>query len=576
MREILRQGDDAGVYPPSSAPVATALARVGYGALHAVKAPSQPSVATLSGTAGGVSSNHRAVAPVIPTPATKLSSLPNRPAAPPTSAARPPRGCCHSILVTLCYFCRLDCCAGRRLVSNPAHPLFDARVFPDRINVVSKVLFFIVYTATAVFLQLLGQSTDLVGLSVWRDGSPGTLLVALVAVGSGTGVSCRDGGALLHVLGCAVPCSVRGPPACLVYSVLVCGLVDESSTQVPAVQCHALCAAELSVRLISSHPVSRVGRVCPLTDRYFWYTNLVVVLFVRECPHSSSSVKDTCSLDAEPPTATAVGVNLWPVIAFLVGARLQQQQLTSADAATRAEAQVGAMGGMICLFNPPAHPTPTPRLPPCALPHQTINLLRLISQGGVTPLGETLLVSVYAWMLALMYAPPLHYSSTPADGEHGGEHASGRQPLEMAAQAALSVLLLPADAAALISSAIVAELRPIASAMIGASDPKAHLFSVSCASWLYDFACAVYFDLPGFQTPSAYGPISAMPHGFEIEDVVIDAASDTVAWVGRQGHRVVVAFRGTSSQENVNTDLNFSQDKAEFGDEVRERGNVTG
>ena len=279
---------------------------------------------------------------------------------------------------------------------------------------------------------------------------------------------------------------------------------------------------------------------------------------------------DIGCLDAELSTPHAVGVNLWPVVAFLVGARSQQQQLTAVDAATRAEAQVGAMGVMAAPPPPPLHPhplSPSPRTPfprPC----QTINLLRLISQGGVTPLGETLLVSVYAWMLALMYVPPLHYSSTPAEGGLGGEHGSGRQPLEMAAQAALSVLLLPADAAALISSAIVAELRPIASAMIGASDPKAHLFSVSCASWLYDFACAVYFDLPGFQTPSAYGPISAMPHGFEVEDVVIDAASDTVAWVGRQGHRVVVAFRGTSSQENVNTDLNFSQDKAEFGDEV--------
>lgn len=86
-------------------------------------------------------------------------------------------------------------------------------------------------------------------------------------------------------------------------------------------------------------------------------------------------------------------------------------------------------------------------------------MLRLVAQGGVTPLGESLLVSVYAWMLAFMYTPPLHYSAT---SDSSG--TAVRNPLERAAQAALSLLLLPADAAALISSTILSELRPIATA----------------------------------------------------------------------------------------------------------------
>lgn len=162
----------------------------------------------------------------------------------------------------------------------------------------------------------------------------------------------------------------------------------------------------------------------------------------------------------------------------------------------------------------------------CPIRAQIVALLRIVAQGGATPLGESILVSVYAWILAFMYAPPLHYSAVAAT--HPAAEAPERQPLEMAAQAALSLLLLPADVATLISGAVLAELRPIASAMLGASDPKSHLFSVSCASWLYDFAAAVYFDLPGFTTPSSYGPIPAMPHGFEAVAVLVDNDSDTV------------------------------------------------
>lgn len=179
------------------------------------------------------------------------------------------------------------------------------------------------------------------------------------------------------------------------------------------------------------------------------------------------------------------------------------------------------------LSSPQTHPVPTHTAP--TPPAQIVALLRLVAQGGATPLGETILVSVYAWILAFMYAPPLHYSAVAAPAHpEAAAGAPERKPLEMAAQAALSLLLLPADVATLISSAVLAELRPIASAMLGATDPKAHLFSVSCASWLYDFATAVYFDLPGFPTPSSYGPIPVMPHGFESVAVLVDAASDTV------------------------------------------------
>ena len=102
-----------------------------------------------------------------------------------------------------------------------------------------------------------------------------------------------------------------------------------------------------------------------------------------------------------------------------------------------------------------------------------------------------------------MYSPPLHYSVNDAT-RATSTGAVARTPLEKAAEAALSVLLLPADAAALISNRIMNELRPIATAMIGASDPKSHLFSVSCASWLLDFAVAVYFDLPGSTVSEAF------------------------------------------------------------------------
>lgn len=56
-------------------------------------------------------------------------------------------------------------------------------------------------------------------------------------------------------------------------------------------------------------------KVSPSLGRHFWFTNVVVVLFV-------------------------LGVNLWPVVSFLVDALRWRQPNSSATSAAEAEAQV--------------------------------------------------------------------------------------------------------------------------------------------------------------------------------------------------------------------------------------------
>jgi hypothetical protein len=43
-------------------------------------------------------------------------------------------------------------------------------------------------------------------------------------------------------------------------------------------------------------------------------------------------------------------------------------------------------------------------------------------------------------------------------------------------------------------------------------------FSLVTASWLFDFAWAAYFDVPGYSTPSSFGafPEGVLLHNFEV------------------------------------------------------------
>jgi Lipase (class 3) len=103
-------------------------------------------------------------------------------------------------------------------------------------------------------------------------------------------------------------------------------------------------------------------------------------------------------------------------------------------------------------------------------------------------------------------------------------------------------------------------------------DAAEHRFSTATASVLFDFSSAVYFDPPdgplcglSERTPSSYGVLPAAPHGFSFEGVAYSKETDTMGIVWRQGHRIVIAFRGTVTKENVATDLKFRPEAVEFG-----------
>lgn len=260
LREILLHGDESGVFPTGTADPAPV--QVNQGAPKPM--PSSAPLTYGSAMAAKAPATENRVASPAPT------GLPRRPAAPPSSLFRPPSGCCRRFCIIFCCLCRLECCAGTRIVKNPAHPLYRARAFSGRLSVVSKVTFFLAYTSIAVFLQLLAQPTDVLGLSVWTGGSPQIVLDALVAVG-------------------AAYVALQ-----LLWTVLFSCTVSSTSRQL-------------------RHLPYSATRYAQLSFRYFWYNNLVVILFV-------------------------LAVNLVPVVTFLISATAYHgNQVNTTQATARAK-----------------------------------------------------------------------------------------------------------------------------------------------------------------------------------------------------------------------------------------------
>lgn len=87
------------------------------------------------------------------------------------------------------------------------------------------------------------------------------------------------------------------------------------------------------------------------------------------------------------------------------------------------------------------------------------------------------------------------------------------------------------------------------------------VFCLETSAWLFEFSYWVYYDPPNVTTKSSYGPIDvSVPAalGFDIYRFISDEESDTHLLIGRKGSRIVMSFRGTSSWENVKTDLLMS------------------
>jgi len=67
---------------------------------------------------------------------------------------------------------------------------------------------------------------------------------------------------------------------------------------------------------------------------------------------------------------------------------------------------------------------------------------------------------------------------------------------------------------------------------------------------------------------AGYGllPWRVPTHGFVVDAILSNVATDTHCWVMRRGPRVVLAFRGTNSPKNVRTDLNALLSTVEAGE----------
>jgi hypothetical protein len=83
-------------------------------------------------------------------------------------------------------------------------------------------------------------------------------------------------------------------------------------------------------------------------------------------------------------------------------------------------------------------------------------------------------------------------------------------------------------------------------------------FCLETAALLFEFSYLVYYDPPDVDTKSGYGKmdLSVMTGlGFKLHSFISDPKSDCQVLIAKKENRVVIAFRGTSSFENVITDL---------------------
>lgn len=196
--------------------------------------------------------------------------------------------------------------------------------------------------------------------------------------------------------------------------------------------------------------------------------------------------------------------------------------------------------------------------------------------SGQSPPAEYLVVTAYALAVAAVYLPPPAGAGSGMDGDGEAPGASG------------SVLQGVGDgggASALLNG--MAWFTASIGSVLGSSSTvqDEHRFSLTTACWLFDFAWAVYFDPPeatailaaggasvtpapetGAVTDSGAGSLLTPPHGFTLHRFVYNAGSDTAAMVLVRGPRVVVAFRGTASKKNVQTDLAFMRSEVVFGE----------
>lgn len=261
-------------------------------------------------------------------------------------------------------------------------------------------------------------------------------------------------------------------------------------------------------------------RYYQLAYRFFLFQYLIVVLFV-------------------------LAVNLLPVISFFVAAAQHPLQSTP-DGPDRSEDDVVA-----------------------SLEAQAASIVQTAVQPW-SGAGEVILVTTYGIIMAYCYAPPVskQHAAPPAvdgDGDTVGAGDSGGQRLlhEVA-----RIVTAPATIAAQAGQALTHDVRAVLERALGITNADEHAFSLSLACAMFDFANAAYFDPQGglYTTPSSFGPIPCPPHGFQLEGVSYSPQTDTFAVVSRLHHRVVLAFRGTCSQANLKSDLNFAWGKVRFDD----------
>lgn len=181
------------------------------------------------------------------------------------------------------------------------------------------------------------------------------------------------------------------------------------------------------------------------------------------------------------------------------------------------------------------------------------SLLAIVSSqaAAATPIGELLLVTVYTIILAYCYAPAPQFVALM-------RRAKAQDTLTSVA----SALALPAAIAMQAGGSLLQTARHA----LGAQ-PAEQPVPIALLCAMYDMSVLAYYDLPGApRTPSAFGVLPAIPHGFVAEGSVYDPVMDTCAITLRNEHRVVVAFRGTCSGTNLRSDLSFMPRSAEFGD----------
>jgi hypothetical protein len=497
-----------------------------------------------------------------------------------------------------CCYCPWVC--GWRVVFSPSSPLFDARGYPYKgmYFYISKIAFFFLYIVVGAGLLVLSQPNV---LTMGSSGSSGGGTAGFDTMGSSKQLL-----ALIVLL--------AG-----IYLLLLVFWV-----------CAFISATVTSARQLKRLPYSET-RYSQLAFRLFLFQQLAVVLFVLTVnatpvarfirtaithPIVAPASSSTPSLEAQSLGARSLRTFAdWvlpsaPLHSYAdfadssdIRASITAQVVSIVRSLTQSES-VTPLGEVILVccyvfmlaysYSPPRVPLP-PGLVAHSEPHHLVGGKHLSSSTSLVHQANPLHTSGVSADLpsptndlgapfimkdqvegseeASVSEPRLEGASSHPSSKRLSERDHSKLNTQQFAQAVGEAILNAPSAAVQLSAMLGSEIQNVFDTLfLGLPDAADHRFCLATCCWLFDFANAVYFDPPNVQTASSFGPVDGAPHGFTIVSVVVDVDTDTVAWVCVKDHRVVLAFRGTSSQRNVSTDLKFSRGAVHFGEDDSEQG----